>query len=210
MLQFVSYGGEMDPSEILRFADAVLLFYSEHFPRDPDGKLRLEPSQALETYLEAVNPLPDIAALQYVLEGLLRLPGVDAERQRQWRALRDSLPELPIVEVDGYRYLAPAHTHGRINNVENPELYAVFPYEQFTVGRPDLELAQRTFGRRVNRTIGGWSETTPETSAFLKPGPKSYSWNGTITPSGSETPGISGKPMADWVGGTRSPRSSRG
>jgi hypothetical protein len=158
MLQFVSYGGDMEQSEILRFADAVLLFYSEHFPRDVDGKLRIEPSQALETYLEAVNPLPDIAALQYVLEGLLRLPGVDAARQNQWRSLRDALPALPTVEVDGYHYLAPAETHGRINNVENPELYAVFPYEQFTVGRPNIDLARRTYGRRVNRTIGGWSQ----------------------------------------------------
>jgi alpha-L-fucosidase 2 len=158
MLQFVSYGGDMEQSEILRFADAVLLFYSEHFPRDVDGKLRIEPSQALETYLEAVNPLPDIAALQYVLDGLLRLPGVESARQNQWRSLRDALPALPTVEVDGYHYLAPAETHGRINNVENPELYAVFPYEQFTVGRPNIDLARRTYGRRVNRTIGGWSQ----------------------------------------------------
>ena len=158
MLQFVSYGGRLKQADLLRFADAALTFYSEHYPRDAAGKLRIEPAQALETCLEAVNPLPEIAGLSYVLDGLLRLPRLDASRRRRWRSLRDSIPDLPTVVVEGLRQLAPAQSHSKGNNVENPELYAVFPYEQFTVGRPGLDLAQRTFSRRINRTIGGWSQ----------------------------------------------------
>ena len=200
MLQFVNYGGTLNRDDVLRFADAVLAFYREHYPRNAAGQLRIEPAQALETCLDAVNPLPEIAGLRFVLAGLLRLPGLDAVRQRQWRELRAAVPELPTVEVDGLSYLAPAETHGAINNVENPELYAVFPYEQFTVGRPHLDLAQRTYGRRVNRTLGGWSQDgiqaallglTDLAKAYLI---QSFShWH-----SGSRFPGFAG-PNYDWI-----------
>ena len=35
-------------------------------------------------------------------------------------------------------------------NTENPEMYAVFPFRIFGVGKPDIELARRTFASRVD------------------------------------------------------------
>ena len=51
-------------------ADQIVLFYDQHYERDANGRIRLSPSQALETWQEAVNPLPDVAGLRYVLTRL--------------------------------------------------------------------------------------------------------------------------------------------
>ncbi len=37
--------------------------------------------------------------------------------------------------------LAAAETYANKQNIENPELYAVFPYRRLAIGRPDIELA---------------------------------------------------------------------
>jgi hypothetical protein len=42
--------------------------------------------------------------------------------------------------VDGLRMLAPAERFADKHNIENPELYAVFPYRRIAIGRPGIEL----------------------------------------------------------------------
>ncbi|MEO6436678.1 MAG: DUF5703 domain-containing protein, partial [Tepidisphaeraceae bacterium] len=114
---------------LIPIADAVTEFYDLHYPRDASGKLRIEPSQALETWQDATNPLPDIAGLRYVLPKLLELPHTlttDAMRQR-WTRVLSELPPIPVGEKDGKRVLLPAERFDRLKNTENPELYAIFP-----------------------------------------------------------------------------------
>ena len=53
-------------------ADSIIVFFDQHYERDSDGRFRLSPSQSLETWQEAVNPLPDVAGLRYVLTRLQR------------------------------------------------------------------------------------------------------------------------------------------
>ena len=54
--------------------------------------------------------------------------------------------------------MLPAQRFERLANSENPELYAVFPYRLYGLGRPDLEIGRATFdARRVKRT-GGWTQ----------------------------------------------------
>ena len=43
-------------------------------------------------------------------------------------------------------------------NSENPELYAVFPYRLFGVGKPDLEVARETYARRLHKATGCWRQ----------------------------------------------------
>jgi hypothetical protein len=43
-------------------ANAVVTFYTQHWPRSADGKIYIAPTQSLETYqIDAANPTPDIA-----------------------------------------------------------------------------------------------------------------------------------------------------
>jgi hypothetical protein len=152
---------------LLPLVDGVLAFYDGHYPRNEAGKIRFEPAQSLETWWEAVDPLPEIAGLMWVLDGLLGHLGeplAGAERRENWRRLRGELPSLPMSE-DG-RYLLPARQFAEEKNVENPELYAVFPYRLFGAGRPGLEMGRETFRRRKHKEGGGWQQN-PIQAALL-------------------------------------------
>ncbi|MCE5251491.1 DUF5703 domain-containing protein [bacterium] len=145
---------------LVPFANEILTFYDKHYPRDGNGRIRFEPAQALETYWDSVNPMPEIAGLQCVLNRLLELPeSCTAESQRTlWRRIRDELPPIPTAEADGQTVLSPAQIMGPKNNRENPELYAVFPYGLYSVGKKDIDVALRTFERRVHKSTGGWQQ----------------------------------------------------
>lgn len=51
--------------------EAILDFYDQHYLHE-NGKLRIEPASALETWFEAIDPLPEIAGLHYVLNQQLQ------------------------------------------------------------------------------------------------------------------------------------------
>ena len=36
--------------KIAPFGDAIVTYYAQHWPRDPNGKIRMTPAQSLETY----------------------------------------------------------------------------------------------------------------------------------------------------------------
>jgi hypothetical protein len=45
-----------------------------------------------------------------------------------------------------------------LKNKENPELYAVFPFRVFGVGKPDFQLARDTFAARLHVSHECWSQ----------------------------------------------------
>jgi len=51
----------------------------------------------------------------------------------------ERIPEIPYRIVDGKTMIAPAKTWERINNVETPQLYPVFPWRVFGVASEDKE-----------------------------------------------------------------------
>ena len=145
---------------ILPVVTEIITFFDQHWERDDQGKIWLEPAMALETYNSAVNPLPEIVGINKVCSELLRLPEsllTPAQRQ-QYSRLINELPEIPTREVDGKTLLAPADSYSGKQNVENPELYAIFPYRRFGIGKDHLELAKRTFDQRAIKHTGGWQQ----------------------------------------------------
>lgn len=163
MLDYADYAGD-EPfarQTLVPLADAVVTFYDEHYPRDAGGRIRFTPAQSLETWWDVENPLPIIAGLRAVLPRLLSLPehASDEEQRKKWRRLLAELPPLPAVEEDGAARLLPAESGCKeISNSENPELYAVFPYRLYTVGKPDLDVGIRTFERRQVKGHEGWRQ----------------------------------------------------
>ncbi len=155
--------------EAIPWSDALLLFFDTHFKRDAAGKLRLDPIQALETYQSGVvNDMPNVAALHAVLDRLLALPVnlAGGAMRRRWERLRQEIPELPAGMKDGRKVLLPAEKFAGRKNCENPELYAVFPFRLYGVGKPDLELARDTFAVRVEKARNGWQQN-PMQAALL-------------------------------------------
>ncbi len=145
---------------LLPFAHEILTFYDVHYPVDEGGKIVMEPSQALETWWDCRNPMPEIAGILAVTERLLGLAADRAgeEERALWQRLHDKMPDLPTREEDGRRLLAPAETYATKSNIENPELYAVFPYRRIAVGRPDIELGVEALNRRLDKGNFGWRQ----------------------------------------------------
>ena len=130
---------------------------------DEHGHLVLDPSHALETY-HGRNATDIICALRVNLEGLLALPDawIPPERKTRYREWLTRLPPLNFRERDGHRTLAPvAGEAGPIGNYEIPQLYPIFPYGIYGLGRPGLEIARDTWRHGVDPCLGPEPWTPP-------------------------------------------------
>ncbi len=189
-------------NSLLPVAEAVLDFYDQHYERDEGGELLFRPAQALETWQTAVNPLPEIAGLRWVLPRLLALPedALADDQRAKWTRLLGEVPGLPMGEVDEQPLLLPAEQYSDLRNVENPELYAVFPYRLYGVGKPDIAVARHTFARRRVKTSLGWQQD-PVQAALLGLADEArrlVAKRSVNTHSGSRFPAFWG-PNYDWV-----------
>lgn len=132
-----------DISKYLPLIESCVQFFDEHYQYlalqrgrkalDSDGKLILFPGSACETYKMTNNAVSTIAALQTVLKNL----GNDS--------LLKKIPEIPFRTINGKTMIAPAKTWERVNNTESPQLYPVFPWRIYGVGKADLEIARNTY-----------------------------------------------------------------
>ncbi len=163
MLDYFDFTRDTDffNTALLPLAEEVILFYHRHFSRDERGKLRLNPINCLEMWHDSVNPTPDVAGLRFILSGLLNLPELPENLRTGWQNFQKELPELPVKEVNGKTMLSPAQEClGPKMNYENPELYAIFPYRLYGLGKPDLETARRSHELRMNKHNAGWQQET--------------------------------------------------
>ena len=159
---------------LMPLASELVTYFDQHFTRG-NGKIRFEPSAALETRQSAVNPAQDIAGLIYVLPRLLALPKELASlaQRDQWKRLLAELPPLPrgrtdvsgkqpltpeASSADGKEILWPAEKFSKPGNCENPELYSVFPYRIFGVNQPELALAKATYDAKIYKSSTCWGQ----------------------------------------------------
>lgn len=146
---------------LVPLADPLIAFLDQYWQkRDANGKIIFDPAQSLETWHVAVNPMPEIAGLRFVLPRLLALPRTitTAHQRARWSRLLAELPPTPTAEIEGVKLLRPAESFSKRSNSENPELYAVFPYRLYGVGQPDLSMARATYERRSNHHNKGWCQ----------------------------------------------------
>jgi len=162
MLDYYAFtlDSEILEKTILPIVTEVITFYDQHWGRDEEGKILFDPAMALETYNTAVNPLPEIVGIEKICRKLLELPldFLSSTQRKQYNRLILELPEIPTQKLNGKDILAPAHEYSGKQNVENPELYAVFPYRTFGVGKDNIEIAKRSFENRLIKQSGGWQQ----------------------------------------------------
>ncbi|MDR0384890.1 MAG: DUF5703 domain-containing protein [Prevotellaceae bacterium] len=148
-------------TKAIPLAMEVLTFFSEHYSTGPDGKLFMSPSQSLETWWDCDDPMPELAGMYAVTERLERLPEntLTAERKKFVSELKQKLPKLPLIKSPNNKMmLAPARRFEQCRNVENPELYAVFPFRLISYEKPDAELGIEAFRHRKDRGAFGWRQ----------------------------------------------------
>ena len=138
-----------------------LKFFDEHYQYeankrgaktfDGNGKLVIYPGSGCETYKMAYNPSCTIAALKAVLEKW----GKDS-------AMLSRIPDIPTRVIDGDTCIAPAIVWERIQNVETPQLYPVFPWRIYGSGRQGLQTAVNTYEKDPHalemRSSKGWKQ----------------------------------------------------
>ncbi|XHR31002.1 MAG: DUF5703 domain-containing protein [Chthoniobacteraceae bacterium] len=188
---------------LLPIASSVLTFFRSHYTRD-DGTFVIEPGQSLEQFHQVKNALPDVAGLAWTLDGLLALDGeciTDQDRQ-DWRKMRAALPPVPLTEDEKGKRLAAAELliEAKARNTENPELYAIFPFRLYGIGRADLEMARRSFDARAYKATGAWRQDGIQ-AACLGLGEQAagvVKANFSRTFSGARFEGFRG-PNFDWV-----------
>ena len=156
ILELDTYNGE-DVSKYIPLVYSSLEFFNEHYEYlakklgrkvlDENGHLVFYPGSSAETYKMAYNASSTIAALRGVADRLLSLSEKylsDAQTEYIKR-FSERIPPLPRRTVDGKEMLAPAEVWGRLNNTESPQLYGVYPWGFYGVGRPDLDVAINTY-----------------------------------------------------------------
>lgn len=143
-------------SKVLPLAQGILTFYERHFPRDDEGRITIVGQGPNGAHGIVTNSMAEIAGLHRVLGRLIELPDhlVIPQNRARWDWLRGSLPSLPIEDVDGVTRLLPAHSFGERTGSGHPELEAIFPFELFGVGLPDLDLGRASFVNRSDRPEG--------------------------------------------------------
>lgn len=146
--------------ELIPMAHDVLRYYDTRFARDSKGKLVISPTQSAETYwFDVVNDTPSVVGLHDVTARLLAIPAEKTpEGERElWKRMQAAAPALPLSTKDGKTQIAPAEQFKpQRNNCENTELYAVWPFRWFSVGRPDLAVGVESFKNRLEKASIGW------------------------------------------------------
>lgn len=133
-----------DITPYLPLIESSLTFFDEHYRQlasrrgrktlDGNGHLILFPGSACETYKMTNNASSTIAALRTVLETY----GKKEEMLK-------TIPPIPLRMIEGKQMISPAVSWERINNIETPQLYPVFPWRIYGVGKDNLEVARNTY-----------------------------------------------------------------
>lgn len=173
MLETERYTGE-NIQQYLPFIQSCLRFFKEHYeylakqrgakPYDAEGHFILYPGSGAETYKMAYNSTSTITALRTIITRLLQLKDdyLSAENKKEWSDMLRRLPPISFANFEGHKTIAPAKLWERINNTESPQLYTVFPWGVYGVGKPDLDVAINTYQYDTNavkfRSYIGWKQ----------------------------------------------------
>lgn len=151
----------------LRFFDEHYQYLAKHRGRkalDGNGHLILFPGSGAETYKMANNANSTISALTVITEKILTLSEKELSKEdlEYLKGLQTRIPPLNFTFFDGHKTLAPAKSWERINNTEVPQLYPVYPWGIYGIGKPDLEIALNTWKHDTDaikfRSHIGWKQ----------------------------------------------------
>jgi hypothetical protein len=179
--------------ECYPFIKGVMDFFLFWAKRGDDGCWHITPSNALETFVDMIDPAPDLAGLHYLLPRLVtwgREFGEAPEQIERWSEFQQNLAPLPVgrkslcsttwegIHVEEWLtalipdpegIFLPAGGQPREQtqrtNMENPELYAVFPWGLVHLDspEPDRRRFERTWKHRTwHLCNNGWSQDVPQ------------------------------------------------
>ncbi len=197
---------------LVPMARSVLTYFDTRFKKDAAGKIVIDPTQVVETYWDGVvNDTPTVAGLIAVTERLTALPsGVVGSSDRAFfERMRRATPSLPT-ELQPEREtgltrtrIAPAERYNprQISNVENGELYAVWPFALVRLGREELmpEALSAWRNKRNDLSVGwGYDGNVAAMLGLVEPSSRIIRAKVNNSKRGYRWPGTWG-PNFDWL-----------
>ncbi|MGJ7032488.1 DUF5703 domain-containing protein [Niabella hirudinis] len=141
----------IDIGSYMPFIKAAVVFFDEHYrlrqkmrngkELDAAGKLVIFPSTSCESYKGATNPTDLLAGLKACLKSLLALDEkyVTPGERKYFKDYLLRVPDYSFGENNGQKIIKPAEKWLREANVEMPQFYPLFPFNQFKM--EDAEIA---------------------------------------------------------------------
>ena len=175
------------------FLKEIIRFYLAYARKGDDGQYHLAPANAIEVWPDVKDPLPDIAGLRYLLPRLIAWGetfGEEAGTVARWREFLEHLAPIPVGRWTITRKFAD-HVHAeewlvataldpaglflpaadktgekqKRCNMENAELYHVFPWGLLGVDSPAAERRrfENTWNHRTWKLVNnGWAQDVPQ------------------------------------------------
>ncbi len=171
ILESEKYEGK-DISAYMPLLESCLVFFDEHYQYlskqrgnkklDGDGKLVLFPGSGTETFKMAYNSTSTIAALQTVTKAIIVSKFLSQNRKKYFTEFLTRIPPINFRNFNSHTTLSPAKLWERVNNIESPQLYPVFPWGMYGIGKPGLEIALNTWNYDTLaikfRSAVGWKQ----------------------------------------------------
>ncbi|KAK5150057.1 hypothetical protein LTS14_010422 [Recurvomyces mirabilis] len=108
--------------------------------------LVLYPATGCETYKAAYNPASTVSGLRAIVTRILQVnPQYAIGNTSYYQGLLQRIPSTPLRQQQGHQCIAPAEAYARLQNVEIPQLYPVFPWHEYGLGLPNLSYAINTY-----------------------------------------------------------------
>jgi hypothetical protein len=166
MLDYYDHTGDQLflKERLLPMAESVLKYFDTRFRKDSERRIIIDPTQAVETYWhDVVNDTPNVAGLTAVSTRLLLLPeNLTTPAQRKFFThMKAATPVIPIedAQLDGkiVRRIAVAEKFKpERSNVENPELFPIWPFRIFGIDRTMLDESRNAYLLRGSHNDIGW------------------------------------------------------
>ncbi|MEI7423728.1 MAG: DUF5703 domain-containing protein [Prolixibacteraceae bacterium] len=156
ILEYHRFSG-LDISQYMPFIKSAVLFFDEHYqlrekmrtgkPLDQNGKLVIYPSTSCESYRGAKNPSDLIAGLRACLKSMLELDEklLSKKDKDYYRGFLNRIPDYTFGEVNGLRIIQPAESWLKESNVELPQFYPLFPFNQFQLGDKEMQTFKNAY-----------------------------------------------------------------
>ena len=162
MLEYYEYtGDEAFLQKIIPIGKDVAAFFKGYYKLNEKGIMHMWPAQAVETWWDCTNAMPEIAGLHAITDKFNEISSkLSPEDRTFWREFKKIIPDLPTRDTESGKALAPADKFENKRNGEDPELYAVFPFRLIALGKPNMELGlnalKHQWGGGGHR---GWKQT---------------------------------------------------
>lgn len=163
MLDYASFTGNVKflRESALPTIKDFMDYFSSRFT-DSNGRIDIKPTQSLETYwFNVENDMPVIAGLHYITKAISELPEslLNNNERNYYKNLASALPALPMKKIANGTIFLPAQVYlEKRNNVENPELYSVFPFGLSNFSNDLHQTGILTFKNRNFKCNVGWGQ----------------------------------------------------